>query len=82
MGKIKAFALAVALCLPLSLWAQKKADKVPAKPLTAYNAGVPADQVTGDDRVLAFVKGASRRTLYKEGSVLKIKTTDRQKVQG
>lgn len=82
MGKIKAFALAAALCLSQPVFAQKKAERVPAKPLAAYDAGVPADQVTGGDRVLAFVKGASRRTLYKEGAVLKIKTIDRRKVQG
>lgn len=62
--------------------AQRKGERVPAKRPTVYTAGVPADQVTGGDRVLAFVKGASRRTLYKEGAVLKIKTTDRRKVTG
>ncbi len=82
MGEIKALAVAAALCLSQPVFAQKKAARVPAKPLTAYSAGIPAEEVAGGDRVLAFVKGASRRTLYKEGAVLKIKTTDRQKVQG
>lgn len=90
MGKIKGglcrllllFAAVVAFGLPQPATAQRKADRVPAKRPAALATGLPADQVAGGDRVLAFVKGASRRTLYKEGAVLKIKTTDGGKVQG
>lgn len=56
--------------------------KVAAKRPSALATGLPADQVADGDRVLAFVKGPSRRTLYKEGSYLKIMTADRRKVQG
>ncbi|MDE7149055.1 MAG: hypothetical protein K2O01_01390 [Bacteroidales bacterium] len=76
------FAAVTVFGLPQPAAAQKKADRVPAKRPAASAAGTPADQVAGGDRVLAFVKGASRRTLYKEGAVLKIKTVDNRKVQG
>lgn len=86
MGKIKGllllFAAVAAFGLPQPATAQRKAERVPAKRPTALTAGIPADQVAGGDRVLAFVKGASRRTLYKEGAPLKIQTTDGRKVQG
>lgn len=76
------FAAVAAFGLPQPATAQRKAERVPAKRPTALMTGLPADQVAGGDRVLAFVKGASRRTLYKEGAALKIKTTDGRKVQG
>lgn len=76
------FAAVAAFGLPQPATAQRKAERVPAKRPVALAAGLPADQVAGGDRVLAFVKGASRRTLYKEGAPLKIKTTDGRKVQG
>lgn len=56
--------------------------KVAAKRPGDQTAGVSSDQVVMGDKVLAFIKGPSRRTLYKEGAVLKIKTTDGRKVQG
>lgn len=58
------------------------AVKVPAKRVENFPSGIDPGQITMGTKVLAFVKGPTKKTLYTLGSYVHIKSAGKGKIKG